>query len=191
MKRLILATTVAMMAVPAISLAADTSDPGSPAHRCREQRTTLGDAAFKAMYGTNRTKSNAFGKCVSKVERTDTSTEAADHANAAKQCRTERDDATFASSHGDKTFAQYYGTNHNGSNAYGKCVSAKAKAQSNSDENDHQDATVNAAKSCKAARKADADAFRNKYGSRSNAFGKCVSAQVKKQEQEDEDQQTS
>jgi len=50
----------------------------------------------------------------------------------AQQCRAEQDDAGFAASHGGKTFAQYYGTNGNAGNAFGKCVSSKAGAQSTS-----------------------------------------------------------
>jgi hypothetical protein len=34
---------------------------------CKSERTTLGAVAFKAKYGTNADKSNAFGKCVSKL----------------------------------------------------------------------------------------------------------------------------
>jgi hypothetical protein len=46
-----------------------------------------------------------------------------------------------------------------------------------------QQADKNAAKKCKAMRKSDAAGFASSYGTRSNAFGKCVSAQVKKAEQ--------
>jgi len=48
-------------------------------------------------------------------------------ANAAQSCRAEQNDANFAANHGGKTFAQFYGTNKNGRNAFGKCVSQKAK----------------------------------------------------------------
>jgi hypothetical protein len=34
---------------------------------CKSERTSMGAAAFKAKYGTNADKSNAFGKCVSKL----------------------------------------------------------------------------------------------------------------------------
>jgi hypothetical protein len=39
------------------------------AKTCKNERKTMGDAAFKAKYGTNASKSNAFGKCVSKLAR--------------------------------------------------------------------------------------------------------------------------
>jgi hypothetical protein len=39
----------------------------SAAKSCKAERQTLGAAAFGAKYGTNRSKANAFGKCVSKL----------------------------------------------------------------------------------------------------------------------------
>jgi len=37
-------------------------------------------------------------------------------------------DPNFAASHGGETFDQFYGTNPNLNNAFGKCVSSKAQA---------------------------------------------------------------
>lgn len=37
------------------------------ARTCKAERKTMGDAAFRAKYGTTADKSNAFGKCVSKL----------------------------------------------------------------------------------------------------------------------------
>jgi len=34
----------------------------------------------------------------------------------------------FAAAHGGKSFTDFYGTNKNKKNAFGKCVSGKAKA---------------------------------------------------------------
>jgi hypothetical protein len=96
----------------------------------------------------------------------------ADKTNAAKQCAAERADAAFPSTHGGKTFAQFYGTGKQGSNALGKCVSSKAKAL----DQQQQQATINAAKTCKAERtKLGPTEFTKNYGGHSNAFGKCVS----------------
>jgi hypothetical protein len=39
----------------------------SAAKKCKAERTSLGVDAFKAKYGTNANKANAFGKCVSKL----------------------------------------------------------------------------------------------------------------------------
>lgn len=131
----------------------------------------MGATLFKTTYGTNKNGSNAHGKCVSKRTRS----ESANQSNAAKDCKAEQADPNFAANHGGKTFEQFYGTNKNGNNAYGKCVSSKAKAETAADTK----ANVNAAKSCKAARKADAAAFAAKWGTKRNAFGKCVSATAK------------
>ena len=37
------------------------------AKKCKAERTSIGVDAFKAKYGTNANKANAFGKCVSKL----------------------------------------------------------------------------------------------------------------------------
>ena len=60
-------------------------------------------------------------------------------------------------------------------NAYGKCVSSKAKAASQA----HTQAIVSAAKSCKADRAANKAAFATTYGTKANAFGKCVALKTK------------
>ena len=91
-----------------------------------------------------------------------------DFKNAAKFCKALRADM------GVTTFKQTFGTNKNKSNAYGKCVSAKASAAAKT----RIDTFVSAAKQCKSERAADAPGFRAKYGTnsnKSNAFGKCVS----------------
>ena len=103
--------------------------------------------------------------------------------NAAKACKAERGttDATIA------VFKAKYGTNANKANAFGKCVSGKAKKVEAEDEASEQ-AEENAAKKCKALRKNDPAGFAALYGTRPNAYGKCVSATAKKLEAEaDED----
>ena len=37
------------------------------AKKCKAERKTMGETAFKGAYGTNADKSNAFGKCVAKL----------------------------------------------------------------------------------------------------------------------------
>ena len=127
-------------------------------------------------YGTNANGKNAFGKCVSKRAKAEERQNAAAGVNGAKQCKAER------TALGEAAFAAKYGTGKKGKNAYGKCVSQKAKAKK--DAADAADAKAiavrkSAAKSCAAERKAGPDAFKAKYGTnanKSNAFGKCVSA---------------
>ncbi len=105
------------------------------AQQCKAERVDPNFAAshngmtFDDFYGTNVNHRNAFGKCVSgKVQATEAQQEE-NLQNAAQQCRAERADASFAASHGGKSFTDFYGTNHNKKNAFGKCVSQKAKAQ--------------------------------------------------------------
>jgi hypothetical protein len=47
---------------------AQTADE-SPAKQCRAERERMGVEAFRAKYGTNPNKANAFGKCVSQKAR--------------------------------------------------------------------------------------------------------------------------
>ena len=109
-----------------------------------------------------------------------------EHGNAnspAQACRKERTDM------GVEAFRAKYGTNHNLKNAFGKCVSAKAKAKAEAEE--HAEAVTNAAKQCKKERTdTGVDAFKAKYGTnanKANAFGKCVSGKVKKSEESEDD----
>ncbi|MFL5961842.1 MAG: hypothetical protein ACJ757_02970 [Gaiellaceae bacterium] len=167
MKKLIVLAVLAL-AIPAAAIADDTitvpSTQASAEAACRAQRTAIGAAAFKQLYAN---KSNAFGKCVSNAVKK----AGAHNAAALKTCKTEQaaDRAAFATK---------YGTNKNGTNALGNCVSAASTAAQKAD----QAATIAAAKSCKTEQAADRAAFATKYGTnanKSNAFGKCVSTKVK------------
>ena len=175
MKKLLLATGVALMVLPAAAAQAQSDYELPPTNAasaaCKAERAKMGTALFKQTYGTNKNRSNAFGKCVSKHNKT----EKANQNSAAKACKAEQADPNFAAAHGGKTFDQFYGTGKKGKNAYGKCVSGKAKAESDADVKTN----VNAAKSCKALRKNDNATFVSKYGTKRNAFGKCVSATAK------------
>jgi hypothetical protein len=171
MRHITILAALAALAIPAMAVAADpTSNPNSPAAQCRAERSAMGVTNFKNTYGTNADKSNAFGKCVSKHAKS----QDANDANAAKRCKAERDDPNFAASHGGKTFAEFYGTNKNGKNAFGKCVSRKGDETTEA----QQDKRLNAARTCRTEQREDAAAFKAKYGTnhnKSNAFGKCVS----------------
>jgi hypothetical protein len=100
--------------------------------QCRQERTAMGTATFDKTFGTDKNGKNAFGKCVahrthqdqaaqnsSNPQQTE-STEVKAEENAAKQCRTEQSADPAA-------FKTKYGTNKNGSNAFGKCVSQHAR----------------------------------------------------------------
>ena len=160
----------AALAAPVAALADTAPTAATVANQfCKQQLATLkGD--FAKTYGTNATKSNAFGKCVSKIAKTQSQ-----NADAAKNsCKTEQ-------AADPEAFKNKYGTNKNKNNAFGKCVSAQAKAADQEDQSN----TINAAKQCKAERKEDPAAFKDKYGTnknKRNAFGKCVSAMAKAQQ---------
>ena len=174
MKKAIL--TMGVIAAAIVPAAAIGSPKTSAESQCRAERTALGTATFKLTYGTNADRSNAFGKCVSQHTKANTKIEANAQANASKQCSAERalDPAAFATK---------YGTGKSGKNAFGKCVSQKAKAQTAAAEKANQKAEVNAARTCKAERASlGSAAFAAKYGTnhnKRNAFGKCVSQHAK------------
>ena len=159
MRKLLVTTALLGAALaPAAASAADPvrSDFKNAAKYCKALKAASG-SNFASLYGT---KKNAYGKCVSstaKKRATEDEKQAkAAKANAAKECKAERDDAGFAAAHGGKTFEQFYGTNKNGKNAYGKCVSTKAKAKKDAaDDEDsaEQEDRVNAAKSARRPRR--------------------------------------
>ena len=185
MRKLLLAGAMSAAAIaPAAAYGADPapSDFKNAAKYCKALKAAS-DSNFASMFGT---KKNAYGKCVSSTAKQraneDAAQEKAAKTNAAKKCKAEREDPNFAATHGGKTFEQFYGTGK-GKNAYGKCVSQNAKqdkaAADDKDKAEQKD-RVNAAKQCKAAKKSDPDQFADDYGTRRNAFGKCVSRTAKK-----------
>jgi hypothetical protein len=86
-----------------------------------------GGQTFDQSYGTNPNDKNSFGKCVSSKAKTQQAEQTTQLNNAAQACRAERSDSGFPAAHGGKSFADFYGTNHNKRNAFGKCVSGKVK----------------------------------------------------------------
>ena len=97
------------------------------AKECKAEREADPEA-FKE-YGTNKNGKNAFGKCVSEKAKekkaemdAEDAQDVAEFKNAAKKCAAERETM------GDEIFAETYGENENGKNAFGKCVSRKTRA---------------------------------------------------------------
>ena len=153
----IVVAAVAALAVPvSASAVINQTDYKNASKFCKAlradmEKTTPG--SFKLTYGTNKNRSNAFGKCVSKNAKTvdeihssavqqckaagtkpfGKCVSSTEHqaqveqqdaiVNAAKDCRTER-------AADPNAFRDKYGTNHNKRNAFGKCVS-KHVAQNN------------------------------------------------------------
>ena len=173
MRKVILAiAAVATLSLPLAAFADATPTASSVANQtCQQLKTSMGAASFATTYGTNSSKSNAFGKCVSK----NTAAAKATIANAAQTCAAEqaKDPAAFMKKYGTNGKS---GSDGAAKNAMGKCVSAAVKASQAA----QSQAIATAAASCKAALKADAAAFVAKYGGKkSSAYGKCVSALAK------------
>ena len=193
MKRALLTGALVALAVaPQGAVAKPSSvDRQTAAQECRAERGTASATreAFKVRYGTNKSKRNAFGKCVSRRSRIEERQVAKAVTNAAKECQAERaaNPAAFALKYGTTPKVAY----GNPGNAFGKCVSAKARAKKQAAQ--VADAKrilrrINAAKACAAERKAEGRTeFGRTYGTvkskRRNAFGRCVSKKAKAQAQ--------
>jgi len=181
-KVLIACGLAASLVLPAGALAVKPVDKTNASKECRAERgsDSATQEAFRVKYGTNANGRNAFGKCVSQKAKEEAAERKAAKVKAAKECRAER--ALDAGA-----FAEKYGTNENNKNAFGKCVSGKAKTiRQNQDAADAQviEATKNAAKECDEERGDTAEteaAFQETYGTnknKKNAFGKCVSGKT-------------
>lgn len=174
MKNLIVIASLFALAVPTAFAASPTGQgpkvaTPSASKLCKQQRRTIGTSAFRALYAPAGSPKAAMNNCLQKLE----SITSIAAKNAAMECKAER-------AQDEAAFNELYGKNKNDKNAYGKCVSMKAKEKVTA----QQQATLNAAKTCKAEKAQGAQAFAEKYGTnktKRNAFGKCVSAQVKKQ----------
>jgi hypothetical protein len=178
---LIMLGALAVLALPAGTAVAKTSkaDKREAQKECRAERGTT-DATREAFDAKYRN----FGACVSQKAREAKAERKQAKTNAARECREERGD-TEASR---EAFRAKYGTNANKRNAFGKCVSQKAKAErAEEDAEDAEEAEerTNAAEACDAERgdtQESRKAFEEKYGTngnKRNAFGKCVSQKAK------------
>jgi hypothetical protein len=173
-RKLLILTVIALLVAPATAIAANpgkgqnasASEAGqgqslsNPARVCTNLRISLTASIFGQQYGT-------FGKCVSQNTKAQLQTTS----SAEEACRAEQSDPNFSASHDGKTFDAYYGKNENDHNAFGKCVSSKAKAKWDA----RIAAVKNAAKACWNERKGDVAAFKSHW----KTFGACVSAKAK------------
>jgi hypothetical protein len=164
MLKLILAALLAL-AVPAAALAADEAPSPEDLAKtaCKSEKAHMGETTFTLTYPAG-SASMAMTACVAKHH----GHAATDVKNAAKECKAERaaDPAAFTSK---------YGTNKNGKNAYGKCVSGKARHATEQE----TEARVKAAKTCKKLKAEQKATFEATYGTKKNAFSKCVSETAK------------
>jgi hypothetical protein len=169
-------TTVAIALVVGLLVPASATGKSNDADRraakaeCKTERgkSSATREAFRAKYG-------GMSRCVNRTTREEAAERKEARTNAAQECKEERGLDREA-------FNEKYGTNANKMNAYGKCVSTKAKAKkAEMDEEDAEEAAErkSAAKECAAERdEIGRDAFAEEWGTnenKSNAFGKCVS----------------
>jgi hypothetical protein len=96
-----------------------------------------------------------------------------DRQNAAQECREERGNT----SEEREAFRANYGENHNGRNAFGKCVSRRAKDE----ESERRTARSQAVKDCREEHPRGEGKPEKGEG---NAFGKCVSEKAKQKQAE-------
>ena len=124
MKRLttiVCAGVLAFALIGAASAGAEIGDKHGTSKACVAQKKA-DKAAFKALYGDHAMRDCKKGGPVDPT--------VSEFKNAAKECKAEREaDATL--------FQETYGSNHNGRNALGKCVSSKVKHAD--DEGDDED----------------------------------------------------
>lgn len=178
MKRLLITIgAIVVLAAPASAAAAQPSkaDKREAQKECRDLRGTT-DAtreAFNAQFKN-------FGACVSQKAKEAKAERKEATKNASQECREERGDTDATR----EAFRQKYGTNENKSNAFGKCVSQKAKAkraEQDAEDAEAADERKSAAEDCDTERgdtEESRAAFEAKYGTngnKRNAFGKCVS----------------
>lgn len=176
-KILLILGLMAVLAPPGTATAKpDAGEQRAAEHQCKAERgkSKATREAFRAKYGS-------MHRCMRRNAAEEEAENEAAHKDAAKECKAERADPEFAEGHDGKTFEEFYGTNKNLKNAYGKCVSAKArehKQDMDDEDEDEAEEFKNAAKECAAER---GDRGSEAFGQ--NAFGKCVSAKVREPEE--------
>ncbi len=124
MRRIVI-TAVAALAVAPAALGApapNATDRANAVRDCRALRESMGLATFRSTYGTARAnRMNALGRCLSQWTRE----EQENRLDAVQECREERGTTETSQA----AFNEQYGRNENDRNAFGRCVSTRAKAQ--------------------------------------------------------------
>jgi len=110
---------VAALLVPSAAAAETKSDKGdtrAAVAQCKSERgkTKATREAFRAKYKSMR-------RCVRQKAGEEAEERKNARTNAAKECKAEHDEI------GAEAFAEKYGKNRNGRNAFGKCVSTKVR----------------------------------------------------------------
>lgn len=132
MKRLLTAVciTATAFAAPATVASAKQPKPTGAEKKdakqyCQKLRKSAGKKNFREMFGTGKNNVNAMRNCkrkqASELARERVKTNSQAKKNASQECREERAADPAA-------FQETYGSNGNKKNAFGKCVSKKARA---------------------------------------------------------------
>jgi hypothetical protein len=119
MKRLLTIAALVCVAAPVALAGPAAQDPASTA--CKAERKALGMDAFRSKYAAAGKPKAAFEACVAQQPQV----AGTQLKNASKACKAERGTTQATRD----AFAEKYGTNANNKNAFGKCVSMKAKAK--------------------------------------------------------------
>ena len=167
MRKLMLGAVMALV-LPAAALAGQGAPTATAlaTKACKTEKSQMGTKTFKNTYAA-KSVAKATKACLAK-QGVAAETQIR---NAAQACKAER------AAMGTEGFVQKYapaGTNHNGRNAHGKCVSSRARAASA----ERTENRVAAAETCNTMT-ADKAAFDERFGTGKNAFGKCVSKTAK------------
>jgi hypothetical protein len=177
MKRITVAIgLIAALALPAGAQAKPNNDDEQAAQKqCKVERgkTNATREGFEARFGS-------MSRCVKQKAAEEEAERGQAKSNAARDCKAERETL------GAEAFAIKYGENKNKKNAFGKCVSMKArehKAEMDAEDEKQAEAFKNAAKECAGDRRTMGEkAFADKYGTnrnKRNAFGKCTSEKAR------------
>jgi hypothetical protein len=198
------AALAAALTLPAGSATGEPSpsDFRNAAKYCKELRTNSGSPdAFRSAvdeFASGKvTRKNAYGKCVSAQAREEQRERRSARRSAQRDCKAEREqnEDEFRAAHGGETFAEFYGTNRNNRNAFGRCVSQKTEENEQRTEREEKN-ELNSAKECKAEREQNEDEFKAAHGGETfaefygtnannrNAFGKCVSTKAREKNDE-------
>ena len=167
---LVIVLVVGLLVPAAATGKSNDADRRAAKAECKTERGKQSSTreAFRARYG-------GMSRCVNRTTREEAAERKEARTNAAQECKEER-------ALDREAFNELYGTNANKKNAFGKCVSKKAKAKkAEMDEADAEEAAErkSAAKECAAQRDdIGREDFAEEWGTnenKSNAFGKCVS----------------
>ena len=156
-RKLLLLAALSLLVSPAAALASTTTNDvaANASKQCSTLRAKIGATSFGQTFAS-------FGVCVSSFR----PLELKNSNTAAAACRSEQADVSFAANHSGKTFQQFYGTG-NLKNAFGKCVSRKARSASAAE----QASITNPAQICASLESSQGADFAKTYGTN----GACVS----------------